>query len=222
MSMVRSALEGSASVKSAGRLLLVTMMLDDSESMFMAPDRARNTLAGYNGLLASMQSSDEAKRTMLQTRFLNGRQFQKFMPLAQCRGMESVEYFSSPNGTPLYSQSLILLGTVMAKTEELIERGAKQVRSATLIMTDGEPTDMTDDDQKALFDLVKDMRNVGDHIVAGMGVGTSTSFTPTFRSMGIADKYIFSAANRDEILKSFRMFAEVSVAHSTSTDLASR
>src|SRR5262249_49523325 len=74
MAAIDRALADSHSVKKAGRLLLVTMMPDDSISMteYISSADGRQTkqdgvIAGHNDLLAAMTRSSEGRHCMLQT-----------------------------------------------------------------------------------------------------------------------------------------------------------
>jgi hypothetical protein len=204
---VQRALEGSYSVKRAGELLLVTMMPDDSGSM--SGGKQRSVVEGHNELLTAMTSSSYGKRIMLQTRYLNGTVLNPFRPLAYCQTL-SLENYPCIHGTPLLEQTLVTLGAVMAKTEELTEREAN-VRSATLIMTDGEATDTRAAELKhEVSALIRDMGRVGNHIVAGMGFadGSEGIFREAFAEMGIDPQYIFRATSREEILQAFRLFTK--------------
>lgn len=54
-------------------------MPDDSGSMFGL--KKESVIAGHNELLEDMKKGPEGKRTMLQTRYLNGRTLNPFSPL---------------------------------------------------------------------------------------------------------------------------------------------
>jgi hypothetical protein len=111
-------------------------------------------------------------------------------------------------GTPLFRQSVVLLGSIVAKAEEL-ERIGKQVRSATLIISDG--GDFTTNPGAAGVKLLADdLRRTGNHIIAAMGVDDGTTdFRKQFRSMGIPDEWILVAdSNDDAIIAAFCKFGE--------------
>ncbi len=211
---VENALENTATIGDGGPVTLVTMMPDDSGSMFSSllspPNRYVGVVQGHNELLASLKAGAEFKRTLLQTRLLNGRLINRFSPVKNCIELDQYKY-QSGGGTPLFMQTLFVLATVVMKTEELEQRGSP-VNSATLLMTDGEATDWSELAQSQVAGVVADMRAQGSHIIAGMGIGNPLLYKPTFIRMGIDPDLVYPATSREEILKIFRTFGEA--AHS--------
>jgi uncharacterized protein YegL len=116
-----------------------------------------------------------------------------------------------------------MLGAVIAKTEELNARGAT-VRTASLIMTDGQPTESRYKSEVA--QMMRDIRRVGDHIVAGMGFGVERRetdiFRETFKEMGIESRHVFTATSHDEILRAFRAFRRSAIAELTTGERSLR
>lgn len=214
LNAIERGLQGSQTATRPGRVTLVAMEIDDSGSMFETTydeegkrlNKAAAVVLGHNELLDEMRSGADGLRTLLLTRHLNGKVHNPFLPLSMCQKLDTSS-FRAGGGTPLYEQTLITLGTVLAKTEELVARGATP-RSATLILTDGEPTDWTLSREVQLAQVVRDMQQSGMHIIAGMGIGTPNQFRATFRKMGIPDGLIFSARDRKGILEAFRMFGK--------------
>lgn len=213
--LIESGLDRSQTVSKPGRITLVTLEPDDSISIFMDDAgvqrdwtrQAEAIMTGHNELLQGMQTGPEGRRSMLLTRYLNGTVLNPFMPLALCRQMDRRVYRADPGGTPLYAETLATLGIVLAKTEELTNRGAR-VRTATLVMTDGEATDFTSEGERKLRSIVQDMRESGVHTIVGMGLGRHANFTQTFTSMGIDERHVYTAANIESILEAFRMFGK--------------
>jgi len=218
MLAIEAAMKGSVSTKTPGRLLLVTLMPDDSYSIFSDEsggifswtDKAQSIVTGHNELLKGMMEGPERNRALLQTRYLNGQMLNPFSPLAFAQPMTTKNYFGDPSGTPLYAQTFITLGAVLAKTEELTANGAT-ARSATLIMTDGQPTDNSVTLRAQLSRLIGEMKEVGDHVVAGMGIGPESLYRSTFIDMGLDPGFIYTANSRDEILEAFRMFGKAAL-----------
>ena len=204
---IGTALAMSVSITRPAELLLVNMMPDDSGSM--SGLKHQSVIAGHNTLIEMMAAAPGANRILLQTRYLNGTVLNPFSPLARCQQLTDSNY-PCPGGTPLFEQTLVTLGTVIAKTEELTDLDAT-VRSATLIMTDGEATDSNPELVANVASVVRDIRNIGDHIVAGMGIGSS-NFTATFRQMGIDPQYIFPANSLQEIMEVFLRFTKNALA----------
>ncbi len=54
------------------------------------------------------------------------------------------------------------------------------------------------------------MRQLGNHIVAGMGFaeGDDSVFRQVFTEMGIDSRHIFTATSREEILQAFSLFRQ--------------
>jgi len=215
-SQIGAALKMSVSITRPAAILLVNMMPDDSGSMTDPIVRYRDStpkrlsvIAGHNQLIEMMAAAPGGNRILLQTRYLNGTVLNPFSPLAHCELLTDDNY-PCPGGTPLFAQTLVTLGTVIAKTEELTDLGAT-VRSATLIMTDGEATDSNPELAANVASVVRDIRNIGDHIVAGMGIGHS-NFTDRFLEMGIDPKNIFPANSLQEIMEVFLRFTKSALA----------
>lgn len=206
---IQQTLIHSYQLKRPGRTILITMMPDDSNSMRFVERNQTGVIEGHNELLGMLAVSADNRRILLQTRYLNGFVLNAFAPLQHCKNLDRQNY-PCLNGTPLYEQTLVTLATVIAKTEELSALGAK-VRTATLLMTDAESEDKLGDEWiPAVASVIADMRNIGDHIVAGMGFpsGDASYCRRVFAQMGIDAKYIFDASSREEILKAFRLFGK--------------
>lgn len=204
---ITTALAGSYADTSGGDVILITMQLDDSESMAGEPERA--VLHGHNDLMDLMAASPLGQRTLLQTRCLSGQIINPFSPFVACQRLDHHNYQANFGDTPLFRESVITLGAVLAKTEEQVGLGSK-VRSGTLIMSDGgsaEPFELAED----AATLIADMRSVGDHIVAAMGFGSPDFYWASFRDMGIPPELIFSANDRESVVKAFRMFGSAVV-----------
>lgn len=185
-SQIEAALDDSYGIESAGELLLVTMMPDDSASM-AAEGVNQSVIAGHNDLLDLFRDSPARNRILLQTRFLNTNLLNPFQPLDICNRLDAGNY-PCIHGTPLFEQTMVTLGSVIAKTEELLQDGAAKVRTATLIMTDGYSTEQNAEGLRLEVEsIISDMRRIGDHIVAGMGfsAGNGDKFRPIFAGMGI-------------------------------------
>jgi hypothetical protein len=125
----------------------------------------------------------------------------------------------NPNlGTPLYDQTLILLGTVLAKAQEFADNGVP-VRTVTLIITDGADGVSIHADAKRVASVVKDMLKAETHIVAAMGIDDGyTDFRQVFKEMGIRDEWILTPGNSEsEIRKAFQVFSQSAVRVSQSS-----
>jgi hypothetical protein len=118
----------------------------------------------------------------------------------------------NPNkGTPLYEQTIVLLGTVLAKSQEFADNGVP-VRTVTLIITDGadEHSGRRAKDVKA---IVEDMLRTENHIIAAMGIDDGTTdFRSVFREMGLRDQWILTPGNNHkDICQAFQIFSQSAV-----------
>jgi hypothetical protein len=194
----------------ASEVVLVTMMPDDSQSIAHAgnTDAVRD---GHNFVLEALASSKQAGEVLAHTRYLNGHVLCPYIALDHAVKMTPQNY--RPNlGTPLYDQTAVVLGTVIAKSQELAQAGIA-VRTVTLLITDGadygsrrcKPADV-----KAIID---DMVAQENHVVAAMGIADgSTDFHAVFRAMGIPDRWILTPTNSaSEIRRAFAVFSRSAV-----------
>jgi hypothetical protein len=123
-------------------------------------------------------------------------------------------------GTPLYDQTAVVLGTVVAKAQELQQAGIA-VRTVTLIITDGGDYGSTRCKPADVKAIVADMLAQENHIVAAMGISDGTTdFRAVFRSMGIPDKWILTPGNSaTEIRRAFAVFSQSAVRASAGVQL---
>lgn len=194
----------------ASEVVLLTMMPDDSQSIA----HAGNTEAvrdGHNFVLDALASSRQAGEVLAHTRYLNGRVLYPYTALAHAVKLTAANY--DPRlGTPLYDQTAVVLGTVIAKAQELARAGIA-VRTVTLIITDGADYGSkraTPDDVAA---IVRDLLAQESHIVAAMGISDgATDFRAVFRAMGIPDRWILTPGNSaSEIRRAFAVFSQSAV-----------
>lgn len=202
----------------ASEVVLVTMMPDDSHSIASAgnTDAVRD---GHNFVLDALRGSKQSGEVLAHTRYLNGFVLTPYTALEHAVKMNGKNY--DPRlGTPLYDQAVVVLGTVIAKAQELAQAGIA-VRTVTLIITDGgdygsqrcKPADV-----KA---LVADMLAQESHIVAAMGISDGTTdFRAVFRGMGIPDAWILTPGNSaSEIRRAFAVFSQSAVRASQGVQL---
>jgi hypothetical protein len=194
----------------ASEVVLVTMMPDDSQSIAQAgnTDAVRD---GHNFVLEALRSSKQSGEVLAHTRYLNGHVLCPYVALDQAVQMTPVNYHPHL-GTPLYDQTAVILGTVIAKSQELTQAGIA-VRTITLIITDGADYGsrrMKPADVKAIVD---DMVAQEHHIVAAMGISDgSTDFRAVFRAMGIPDRWVLTPGNSaSEIRRAFAVFSRSAI-----------
>jgi hypothetical protein len=194
----------------ASEVVLLTMMPDDSGSI----SAAGNTAAvrdGHNFVLDALRASKQAGEVLAHTRYLNGHVLCPYVALDHAVKMTAANY--DPRlGTPLFDQAVVVLGTVVAKAQELAQAGIA-VRTVTLIITDGGDAGSTRCKPADVKALVDDMLAQENHIVAAMGISDGhTDFRAVFRAMGIPDRWILTPGNSaTEIRRAFQVFSQSAV-----------
>jgi hypothetical protein len=145
-------------------------------------------------VLDALSSSPQRDNILIHNRYLNGHVLYPYCPLSQAVRMDSNNY--NPNqGTPLYEQTIVLLGTVLAKAQEFADNGVP-VRTVTLIITDGADEHSHNRRAQDVKTIVADMLRSETHIVAAMGIDDgSTDFRQVFREMGLRDEWILTPGN---------------------------
>ena len=186
---------------------LVTMMPDDSGSIAENGNEDA-VIGGHNLVLESLGKSKQKAGILVHTRYLNGKILFPYRTLDNAEKMTRRNY-KADLGTPLYDQSVVLLGTVIAKAQEFSDNGVP-TRTVTLIMTDGEDLHSQGAEAKDVAAIVKDMLKTETHIIAAMGVkNPNVDFNEVFKKMGIKDEWILTPGNTDaEIRAAFRLFSQ--------------
>ncbi len=191
---------------SASEVVLVTMLVDDSGSISAARNEA-SIIDGCNVILDSLLASKQSGGVLVSIRYLNGIVLMPYTPLDQAIRLSSTNY-SANGSTPLYDQSVVTLGQVLAKTQEFTDAGVV-CRSVTVIPTDGADCRSMRNTAGDVAKIVSDMLRSESHIVIGMGISDgSTDFGSVFASMGIQDKWILTPSNDPSSIR--RAFAVVS------------
>ena len=201
-------------------VVLVAMLVDDSGSIRFAGNAA-TVREGHNGVLDALLASKQKDNIFVLTRYLSGAVINDFKPLADAVRLESGNY--DPNGgTPLYDQTKVVLGTVLAKTMEYESFGIP-VRSVTLILTDG-ADEHSASTVVAAASVVKDALMKETHIVAALGIADGrTDFEAVFTQMGLDKQWILTPANNPgEIRRAFAVFSQSAVRASQSAQSFSK
>ena len=191
----------------ASEVVLVTMMPDDSGSIFSAHN-GRAVCEGHNLVLEALATAKQRDAVLAHTRYLNGEVLYPYVPLGQTVRMDP-HTFAAGGGTPLYDQSVVLLGTVLAKAQAFAEAGVP-ARTVTLIITDGDDQHSQRSTAATVATIVRDMTSREGHIVAAMGISDgSTDFRQVFRAMGIDDRWVLTPRNSaGDIRRAFQVFSQ--------------
>jgi hypothetical protein len=195
---------------SASEVVLVTIMPDDSGSIRFAGN-ADAVREGHNTVIDALAASKQKDSILAHTRYLNGFVLYPYRHVAMAERMTTKNY--DPNlGTPLFDQTVVVLGTVIAKAQEFAQSGVP-VRSVTLIITDGGDCGSVKTKSSDVRAIVRDMLSTEQHIVAAMGIDDgSTPFRDVFREMGIEDRWILTPKSESgEIRRAFRMFSQSAI-----------
>lgn len=199
----------------ASEVLLLTVLVDDSGSIESAGN-ADLVRAGHNLVLDALDASKQRDGVLVHTRFLNGTILCPYRPLGGAVRMTRGNY-QPAGGTPLYDQAIVTLGTVLAKTQELIDAGVV-ARSVTLFVTDGADVSSVRARAADVSAVVRDLTRQEGHVVAGMGLADgSTDFRAVFGAMGIADRWILTPGSQaEDIRRAFQVFSQSAVRASQS------
>ena len=102
-----------------------------------------------------------------------------------------------------------MLAKMIAKVQEYSDEGIA-VRTATLIVTDGNDQHSSKYGAADCKALIQDLLAMEMHIVAGMGIDDGkTDFKAVFNEMGIEDKWILTPGDdAGEIRKNFAVFSK--------------
>ncbi len=194
----------------SAEVVLVTMMPDDSGSIRFSGN-ADAVRTGHNLVLEALARSRQGDDILVHNRYLNGEVLYPYTPLAQAKRMTSANY-DPCKGTPLYDQTVVLLATVLAKSQEFADNGVP-VRTVTLLISDGADVHSTRADASHVRSLVEDMLRAENHIVAAMGIDDgSTDFRRVFRAMGVPDPWILTPGSTPtQIRSAFEVFSQSAV-----------
>lgn len=209
----------------SSEVVLVSKLIDDSGSIRFGSN-AQLVRDGNNLVDESLKATKQADSILAHTKYLNGTILYDYRPIQGVPEMTSQNY--DPNGgTPLYDQTVVFLGTVLAKTQEFLDNGVA-VRTISLIVSDGADQHSNRYNERHCAQIVRDMLKPENrmHIIAAMGIDDGrTDFRKVFSDMGIPDEWILTPGNSaHDIRKAFQLFSQSAVrasqaAHFSSTSL---
>ena len=204
------------------RILLVTILADDSDSLNVKKDHLGRIIGalpkdpqsnaeairmGQRTVIDALRNSPDPAAVHISTQGFNSGVIQPYAPLSEAITL-STENFLAAGGTPLHSRSLEVFGTVLVKSQEITDEW-KTVNTATLIMSDGGNNDR--ESAQNVAKVVTDLRATGKHLVAAYGINDGyTDFVRVFTEMGIDPKWILtSESSQRDIQKALGAFADV-------------
>ena len=196
----------------ASEVTLVTMLIDDSGSIRMVAGNTEAVREGHNGVLDALGKTKTKDGILVHARYLNGTVLYPYRQLVQATRMDTSNY--NPVGaTPLFDQTEVILGTVLAKAREFEDAGVP-CRSVTCIVTDGaDAGSQKYRTARQVAPLVRDILKTEMHIVTAMGIDDgSTDFRGIFLEMGIPAEWILTPKNDpSSIRKAFLMVSQSAV-----------
>jgi hypothetical protein len=195
---------------------LVSVLMDDSGSV---AGFANLMVEGYNNAIDAQQESKQKDSIVWHSRALSGQVYTPYVDLINVPRLALGVFDPSLGHTPLYDQTLVLLGTVIAKAQEFADEGIS-CRSITLIVTDGEDNSSRRAGAKDVATVVQDMIRQERHIVTGMGVGSS-KFQQVFRNMGLQDQWILTTkSTKHEMRQAWNIWSQSAVSVSQAANLS--
>lgn len=190
-------------------VVLLSQLLDDSSSIAGAGNEAV-LRAGHNLVIDAVAATRQADAVLAMARLLNRADpLYAYTPCAAAPRLDARNY-RAHGSTPLYDQTAVLLGTVLAKARGF-ENAGVPARTVTLIVSDGADVGSTEQSAASVRAIVQDMLRRETHIVAALGIddGGHTDFRAVFRSMGVPDEWILTPGNSaGEIRAAFRLFSQ--------------
>ncbi len=200
----------SASEYRESEALIVTLLVDDSGSIF---DRGNDGAVrdGFNAIIEALKGTKQRGRILMSCRYLNGTVLCPYEYLEKAPLM-SDRNFRNGGGTPLYDQTLVTIGSVMAKAKEFDDAGINH-RTWTLVISDGADEHSRRVRAADVAELIKTL-NSEVHVVLAIGVSDGkTDFRQVFCQMGIKeDKIMVSTDDPKAIRATFRLASQSAVA----------
>lgn len=194
----------------ASEVVLLNLLIDDSGSI----EDAGNTdiiRKGVEDILAALASAKKRDDILVYIELLNSGVLQPYAMLRDAVRLTAANY-RPRGGTPLFSQSVRFLGTIIAKSQEFALAGVP-CRTVSLIATDGADNQSGGTKAADVAAVVRDMLSLESHIVFGYGISDGvTDFEKVLKSMGLRPNAILTSANDPkEIRKAFQLFSQSAV-----------
>lgn len=197
---------------SSSEVLLVTLLVDDSPSIRFAGNE-QIIRDGVNLVIDALGKSKQNDSILMSIRSLNNTLLVPYMPIDQVNRLDTSNYQANASGgTPLYDQTVVTCGQVIAKRQEFLDAGVV-CRAVTVDATDGADIGSVHSDASDVKKIITDMKLTEAHIVIGMGIDDRhTDFRQVFTEMGIDPKWILTPGNSEsEIRKAFAVVSQSAV-----------
>lgn len=190
--------------------IVIAQLVDDSGSIRFAGN-ADAVRQGHNMVLDALDKSKQRDGILAFTALFNAGVISPFTPLAQALRLDT-HNFNPMGGTPLYAQSLAMLGTVAAKLEDAARNGMN-CRAVALIASDGADTDSGHVRARDVAVMANKLLLSEKCVILAMGFDDgATDFHAVFRSMGVPDDSILTVSNTpSEIRRAFLLASQSAV-----------
>jgi len=177
----------------ASEVFLLAQLVDDSGSIRFGSN-AQGIRDGVNLVYESLEDSKTSGDVLTSCRYLNGTVLDAYTPLSSATRLDTKNY-DPYGGTPLYDESVVTLGTVVAKAQEFEDAGVP-VRTVTVILTDGADAGSRSQTPDSVKAIVEDMIRAENHLVFFVGVDDGyTDFRAVAASMGIPPEFVLTPGN---------------------------
>lgn len=208
---------------SSDEVIVLNVLLDNSVSMQSLRGAVVDGMAMVND---ACRNSKQAKNIYISVVLLNdagdGTIPIAFMPIEQAQNID-LDTFKVRGNTPLFKQSMVVLGNSMARWRDFSQNGV-QARCITMIMTDGGDNASGNVTAKDVNVLVRDMLRTEEHIVMGYVCAENAqeldACRKQFQAMGLQDHCILeSGTDESSVRQAFQIFSQsVSAATQNAAD----
>lgn len=195
----------------ASEVVLLAILIDDSGSIQFAGN-SQAVRDGHNLCVDSLKATKQKDGILGHCRYLNGKVLYEFRPIERAEQMTTKNY-RADGGTPLYDQTVVILGTVLAKAQEFEDAGVP-CRTITVIVTDGADAGSHRQSSTSVRTIVLDMLRKERHIIAFMGIKDEDGVDYEFiaQEMGIPPEWILTPnSDSHSIREAFRMVSQSAV-----------
>jgi len=175
----------------ASEVILLAVLIDDSASIRFARN-AQAVRNGHNLCISALRDTKQADSILAHCRYLNGFVLYPFRTVNNAETMDSNNY-DPQSGTPLYDETAVILGTVLAKAQEFEDAGVV-CRTITVIVTDGADCGSHRQTSSSVRPIALDLLKKETHFVAFMGIKDEHGVDYEFIAgeMGIPDEWILT------------------------------
>jgi hypothetical protein len=198
----------------------IIMLVDDSGSIKYSwdgnqyVDNSQFVCDGHNLVIEYFRSLKFHDDIFITTLLLNGKVINAFTHIDDAKILENGVNYIAKGRTPLYDQSVVAIGSAVAKAQELADDGIL-CRSVVLIATDGIDEHSKSSCVNSVNSIMRDVLQTEQYIVAGMGISGSRNgesgfdFRDIFKKMGIQDRWILTPGGSEkEIRAAFQLFCQ--------------